>query len=81
MAVILQSRPRVTALNKCDAMDDVDQAKLHNELEQHVGDKVHQISGVAQHGLTDVLREIRTTIDKRNKVENAPEAEDAKWRP
>ncbi len=77
----LASRPRVTALNKCDAMGDVEQAQLHNELEQAVGANVHQISGVAQHGLTDVLRAVRATIDIRNKVENAPEEEDTGWRP
>ena len=77
----LANRPRVTALNKCDAIDDVEQAQLHNELEQVVGTKVYQISGVAQLGLTDVLREVRATIDIRNKIENAPEEEDVGWRP
>ncbi len=77
----LTGRPRVTALNKCDAIDDVEQAQLHNALEQAVGGKVFQISGVSQHGLTDVLREIRATIDTRNKVEDAPEEEDTGWRP
>ncbi len=77
----LTGRPRVTALNKCDAIDDVEQAQLHNALEQAVCGKVFQISGVSQHGLTDVLREIRATIDTRNKVEDAPEEEDTGWRP
>ncbi len=77
----LAGRPRVTALNKCDAMDDVEQAQLHNELEQVASGKVFQISGVSQLGLTDVLREIRATIDRRNKAENMPEQEDTRWHP
>jgi GTPase len=75
----LAGRPRVTALNKCDALDDVEQAQLHNDLEQAVGGKVFQISGVSQQGLVDVLRQIRALIDARNKAENAPE--EAAWRP
>ncbi len=77
----LAGRPRVTALNKCDAMDDVDQAQLHNELEQIVGGKVFQISGATHQGLTDVLREIRTRIDQRNKIENTHAKEDTAWHP
>jgi GTP-binding protein len=80
----LATRPRITALNKCDAIDDIDQAQLHNELEELVGSKVFQISGVAQIGLTDVLRELRATIDARNIAENAPAADEVEatgWRP
>lgn len=80
----LANRPRVTALNKCDAIDDVEQAQLHNELEQAVGEKVFQISGVAHQGLTEVLRQIKATIDSRNKAENAPDADEEEvkgWRP
>ncbi len=77
----LAGRPRVTALNKCDAIDDVEQAQLHNTLEQAVGAKVYQISGVSRQGLSEVLREVRATIDMRNKVEDASEEEDDRWRP
>jgi GTP-binding protein len=80
----LATRPRITALNKCDAIDDIDQAQLHNELEEVVGSKVFQISGVAQIGLTDVLRELRATIDARNLAEHAPAADEVEakgWRP
>lgn len=80
----LANRPRITALNKTDAIDDTEQAQLHNELEQAVGSQVFQISGAAHHGLTDVLRELRSTIDARNVAENAPsedEAEATGWRP
>ena len=77
----LANRPRITALNKCDAIDDTDQAQLHNELEQISKANVHQISGVAQLGITEVLREIRSTIDKRKKAEKDLGTEDVAWHP
>jgi len=83
----LANRPRVTALNKCDAIDDTEQAQLHNELEQIVGGTVHQISGVAQQGLQSVLRELRATIDTRNAGEKKAEQDESEveettgWRP
>jgi GTP-binding protein len=77
----LANRPRITALNKCDAIDDTDQAKLHNELEQISKAKVHQISGVAQLGVTEVLREIRSMIDIRKKAEKDLGMEEVAWHP
>lgn len=75
----LADKPRVTALNKIDALDDVEQAEKHNALEQATGGTVYQISGVARDGLTEVLRAVRAEILSRNKSEAAPE--DTGWRP
>lgn len=75
----LADKPRVTALNKIDALDDVEQAEKHNALEQATGGTVYQISGVAREGLTEVLRAVRAEILSRNKAEAAPE--DTGWRP
>lgn len=75
----LADKPRVTALNKIDALDDVEQAEKHNALEQATGGTVYQISGVAREGLTEVLRAVRVEILSRNKAEAAPE--DTGWRP
>ncbi|MDR6265320.1 MULTISPECIES: GTPase ObgE [Rhodobacterales] len=75
----LADKPRVTALNKIDALDDVEQAEKHNALEQATGGTVYQISGVARDGLTEVLRAVRAEILSRNKAEAAPE--DTGWRP
>nr|WP_325251727.1 GTPase ObgE [Amylibacter sp.] len=75
----LADKPRVTALNKIDALDEVEQAEKHNALEQATGGTVYQISGVARDGLTDVLRAVRAEILERNKAEAAPE--DTGWRP
>ena len=72
-------KPRITALNKIDALDDVEQAEKHNALEVASGGTVHQISGVARDGLTNVLRALRSEIDSRNTAEE--ETEDTGWRP
>ncbi|PCH95764.1 MAG: GTPase ObgE [Rhodobacteraceae bacterium] len=80
----LAGRPRVTALNKVDAIEDDDQARLHNELEKITGGTVYQISGVAHTGLVDVLRDLRAKIDSRNKAEydaEHVEESEAAWRP
>ena len=86
---VLRDKPRVTALNKIDALDDVEQAKKHNDLVEAVGGPVLQLSGVAHQGLTDVLRAVRAEILKRDGeeadaadsdlVEGAEET--GKWRP
>lgn len=75
----LADKPRITALNKIDALDDVEQAEKHNALEIASDGKVHQISGVARDGLIKCLRDLRTAIDSRNASE--VETEDTKWRP
>jgi GTP-binding protein len=75
----LANKSRVTALNKIDALDDVEQAEKHNALEMASDGAVHQISGVARDGLVGVLRELRSKIDTRNASE--VETEETKWRP
>ena len=75
----LANKPRITALNKIDALDEVEQAEKHNALEVASGEKVHQLSGVARDGLTSCLRDIRSAIDSRNTSEL--QAEDIKWHP
>ena len=75
----LADKPRITALNKIDALDDVEQAEKHNALVVATAGAVHQISGVARDGLTDVLRAIRAAIVSRDAAE--VETEDTGWRP
>ena len=77
----LADKPRVTALNKIDALDEIERAEKHNALEQHIGGKVYQISGVSHEGLTEVLRAVRAEIVARNKAEAAGELEAETWRP
>ncbi|MEL7012304.1 MAG: GTPase ObgE [Pseudomonadota bacterium] len=56
---VLAEKPRVTALNKIDALDDEERAFLREELEAVVGGPVLMMSGVSRAGVTDVLRAVR----------------------
>ena len=82
----LADRPRVTALNKIDAIDPTELAVKAHELELAIGTPVLQMSGVARTGLTDVLREVAAAVEKRDAAEKAQEEGDADegmggWRP
>ncbi|AML52797.1 MULTISPECIES: GTPase ObgE [Falsihalocynthiibacter] len=58
----LADKPRITALNKIDALDEEERAEKRAELEAAVGGPVMMMSGVAKEGLTDVLRAVRAEI-------------------
>ena len=75
----LANKPRITALNKIDALDEDTLAERLAELEEASGGKVFAISGAAGLGLNDVLRQIMSAIEERN----APAEEEAAgtWRP
>lgn len=81
----LADRPRVTALNKIDALDETEIAVKAHELELAVGGPVLQLSGVAHLGLTEVLRAVAAEVEKRDADEQAEldEANDGGggWRP
>lgn len=77
----LADKPRVTVLNKIDALDDVEQAEKHNALEQHIGGRVLQLSGVSREGLSPVLRAVRAEIRDRDAAEAASDEEAGTWRP
>ena len=73
----LAEKPRITALNKIDAMDAKQISDRRRALEKASGGKVFTISGAAGMGLTEVLRVLQAEI----KAERAPVQEDAPWRP
>ncbi|MBE9635426.1 GTPase ObgE [Salipiger mangrovisoli] len=75
----LAEKPRVTVLNKIDALDDEERAFLKEELEAKTGGKVLLMSGAAGEGVTEVLRALRAHIDDK-RLREAPE-EDTTWRP
>ncbi len=79
----LANRPRVTALNKIDALDDIEQAQKHNALVEAASSEVLQLSGVSHEGLTQVLRAVRACIKLRDGGgANAIEvAEEGAWHP
>jgi GTP-binding protein len=76
----LATKPRVTALNKIDALDDDERAEARAALEAVVGDKVFMLSGVSREGLSEVLRAVRAEIDD-DRIRQKPVEEEAPWRP
>ncbi|MEM7242498.1 MAG: GTPase ObgE [Pseudomonadota bacterium] len=78
----LADRPRVTALNKIDAMDEVDVAQKLNDLKEASGGEVFAISAVARKNLETVLRPLIATIEaNRDPVVDEDEEEATGWRP
>ncbi|WEF25695.1 GTPase ObgE [Paracoccus sp. S3-43] len=76
---ILMDKPRVTALNKIDALDDETIAERKAALEAEIGGPVFLMSGVAKLGVTEVLRALWTQIEpSRHATRNEPEAP---WQP
>ncbi|WP_421704272.1 GTPase ObgE [Aliiroseovarius sp.] len=76
---ILGDKPRVTVLNKIDALDEEELAEKKAELEAVAG-PVLTMSGVAQQGTVDVLRALRTEIDE-DKLRHKPAEEPETWQP
>ncbi len=85
----LADKPRVTALNKIDALDDEERIKKRAELEAAVGGPVFMMSGVSGEGLIDVLRAVRAEItEDKLRIKKAETAgseddsgEEAQWHP
>ena len=75
----LAGKPRITALNKIDALDTEERAMRKAALEQVAG-PVHEMSGVSREGVTDVLRALRRQIDANRKVHEEAK-EPGPWRP
>ncbi len=83
----LAEKPRVTALNKVDAMDAEAVKDALAALEKATGGPVMAMSGVSRAGVTEVLRALRAEIDEnrlRTRIDEAePQVaeETAPWRP
>ncbi|MDH5797590.1 MAG: GTPase ObgE [Paracoccaceae bacterium] len=77
----LADKPRITVLNKIDAIPADDLAEKHAALEKAVGSRILHMSGVSHEGVTEVLRALRARIDanrlRLKKVEEEPDT----WRP
>jgi GTPase len=76
----LAGKPRITALNKIDALDADQREAARQELEQAAGHRVMMMSGVSKEGLTDVLRAVRGEIED-DRIRMKPVLEDEPWRP
>jgi GTP-binding protein len=76
----LAEKPRITVLNKIDAMDEKSRVKALKELKKASGGDVMMMSGVAREGVTEVLRALRGQIDN-DRLRHRPVAEEEPWRP
>ncbi len=76
---VLADKPRVTVLNKIDALDDEERAEQRAALEQVAG-PVLMMSGVAHEGVTEVLRALRKEISA-DRLRLKPVEEEETWQP
>lgn len=76
----LADKPRITVLNKIDALDDEERAFLVEELEEASGGSVMMMSGASREGVTDVLRALRAQIDA-DRLRHKPAEEEQTWQP
>jgi GTP-binding protein len=77
---VLADKPRITAMNKIDALDEDDRAERRAALEAVAG-PVMLLSGVSREGLTDVLRALRSEIAADRLRQRGPGGEGGPWRP
>ena len=76
----LAEKPRLTVLNKIDALSEDEVASRRAALADALGGEVMVMSGVSGAGVTDVLRALRRMLG-REAVEASPEEGDAPWSP
>ena len=62
----LAAKPRITVLNKIDALDDETRAERRAALSPLVDGKIFEMSGVSGEGIETVLRELRRAIEQKN---------------
>ena len=76
----LADRPRITVLNKIDALDEEELASAYEELKKACGGDVMHMSGVAKTNTVEVLRALRSEIDD-DRIRQRPVEEEAPWQP
>ncbi|MGR3545918.1 MAG: GTPase ObgE, partial [Roseovarius sp.] len=76
----LAEKPRVTVLNKVDALDEEERASRLTELEKASGGSVMMMSSVAGEGVTEVLRTLRQNIDE-DRLRFRSTEEETPWQP
>jgi GTP-binding protein len=77
----LAQKPRITVLNKIDALTDDEIAERRAALEDATGGPVMVMSGVARTGVIEVLRALRAQIDDDRVRLRAQTEEPGPWRP
>jgi GTP-binding protein len=77
----LADKPRITALNKIDALDPEEREEKRAALAEASGGEVLLMSGVSREGLTEVLRALRACIDGDRLRQKKAVEEPKKWQP
>ena len=77
----LAQKPRITVLNKVDALDEEERDYFKDELERVSGGSVLLMSGVSREGTDTVLRALRAQIDDTRLREKKSQEEPQKWQP
>ena len=77
----LAEKPRVTVLNKIDALDEEERATALKDLKKASGGSVMLMSGVSREGVPEVLRAVRAQIDEGRLRQRLPADEDLTWQP
>ena len=77
----LAQKPRITVLNKVDALDEEEREYFKTELERVIGGAVLLMSGVSREGTDTVLRALRAQIDDTRLREKKLQEEPRKWQP
>ena len=76
----LAEKPRITGLNKIDALDDAERAAAMAVLAAQTQAPILPLSGVTGEGVVDVLRALRAIIEGRNGAREARE-DAVSWTP
>jgi GTP-binding protein len=76
----LATKPRITVLNKIDALDEEEREERRATLEEVAG-PVLMMSGVSREGVVDVLRAVRGQIDADKLRQKETVEEPGPWRP
>jgi len=78
----LADKPRLTVLNKIDALDAEERMFLRDELARVSGNDVWMMSGVSGEGIQDILRSLRDHIDENRLRHRQDDQEDVgSWQP
>ena len=78
----LADKPRVTVLNKIDALDDEERTFLKEELEAAGAEDVRLMSGASGEGVQEVLRALRPHVAEKRAFERGDHlAEEGPWEP
>jgi GTP-binding protein len=78
----LAEKPRLTVLNKIDALDTEEREFLREELMRVSGGDVWMMSGVSGEGIQDILRKLRDHIDENRLRHRQDDQEDVgSWQP